>query len=469
MLGKFIHLSVIKNLSAAVIAITALGLPQPAQAGGVGLFPIPYTSAVYNCDTGVGCCTRSRIDNLIHEMFTGTGQYTGQEDLQKYFYTETFFPAIETALKKTADEIRNASMFYVAAVGAMIDGQNMNKTLLALQKQNTDTLQNETVSDQICRFGTLSRSLAHSGEKSRTVQLALAAEMQNRQLMVKNMNSGTARINASQIGRSADKQARFEQFKSTFCEPTDSGADLGATPKNGGAKLCPPGVTNDMQQNRDVDMTRTLSVPLTLDVDFAEPETGPELTIDEENLFALSSNLYAHNLGTMIGESDLKALRNKPGPEADTIAEKLLNFRAVVAKRSVAQNSFAALAGMKAAGPKLEGGAEPNSVQYMKEILKELGLVEEIDLTAAIGEQPSYYAQMDMLTRKLYQSPRFYANLMESPTNVGRQQAAIAAIELMQDRDIYESLRRSEMLLSTMLEIYVARQEALFKDKGVKS
>ena len=137
-----------------------------------------------------------------------------------------------------------------------------------------------------------------------------------------------------------------------------------------------------------------------------------------------------------------------------------MDFRALTAKRSVAQNSFAVLAAMKAAG---SGG----SAKYMKDMLKELGL-DDPSQVAAIGNNPSYYAQMEMLTRTLYQSPSFYAHLMESPANIGRQQSAMEGIALMQDRDIYESLRRSEMVLSALLEVYVAQEQDGFKDKGVK-
>lgn len=410
-----------------------------------------YTAPGYSCrGTRPACCSRARIPDLIHEMFSGTGLYTGQNDLQQYYYINTLWPLIERGLQQTADEMRNAVMFYVGAVGAMIDGQNMNQALLALQKQTTNSLQTETVSDQICRFGTMSRSLANSEDKALAVQLGLSAEIQNRQLMTKNMNAGIAGPNR-EIGRSADKLTRFEQFKTKFCDATDSDAGL--------RDVCT--TASDVQHNRDIDMARTLDIPLTLDIDFSGLSAAAKPTIDEQNVFALSSNLYANNLGVNIGKSDFQIMASEGSTASDSRVEKLLDFRSAIAKRSVAANTFAAFAGMKAAGP--EG-----SVGYMKEILKELGLTTADDLTAMIGDNPSYYAQMDILARKLYQSPKFYANLMESPTNVERQQTAIEGVELMQDRDIYESLQRSEMLLSSLLEIYVLREQDGFKDKGVK-
>jgi len=417
--------------------------PIPARAG---VYDPAYANVLYNCNSGTGCCLPSLLPNLIHEMFTGTGLYTGQKDLQLYYYTNTLWPKIEEALKQSADDIRNAVAYTLAATGALIDGQVFEQTLVSLQKQTTDSMVSQTVSDQICRFGTLSRSLANSEDRARVTQIGLSTGMIDRQLMKKNMNSGNESGAGRTLGRTADKVGRFKEFSTMFCDATDSDAGLG---------VCT--TSSDKQHNRDIDYTRTLMNPLTLDIDFATAAA----TADEKNIFALSSNLYAHNLALNLGPSDLQAIRSEGGDSADSRIEKLFDFRSMTAKRSVAQNSFAALAGMKTAG-------SGTSKTYMQEMLKQLGLSDAKDLTASIGDKPSYYAQMDMLTRKLYQDPAFYANLMESPANVARQQTAIEGITLMQDRDIHESLRRSEMLLSSLLEIYVMREQDGFKDRGTK-
>ena len=69
-----------------------------------------------------------------------------------------------------------------------------------------------------------------------------------------------------------------------------------------------------------------------------------------------------------------------------------------------------------------------------------------------LGQNPSYYAQMDVLTKKIYQNPNFYTSLYDKPTNVRRIGVSMDAISLMQMRDQYESALRKEMLLSLMLE-----------------
>ena len=58
----------------------------------------------------------------------------------------------------------------------------------------------------------------------------------------------------------------------------------------------------------------------------------------------------------------------------------------------------------------------------------------------------------------MYQSPNFYTNLYEKPTNVRRISTSMEAIKLMQTRDQFELSLRKEMLLSMMLEQEIAAQ-----------
>lgn len=73
------------------------------------------------------------------------------------------------------------------------------------------------------------------------------------------------------------------------------------------------------------------------------------------------------------------------------------------------------------------------------------------DIYKIIGENPSYYAQLELLSKKIYQNPDFFANLYDKPTNVKRKSTAMKAIELMLDRALFESELRQEMMLSVML------------------
>lgn len=430
-----------KSLACAgVLSILTL---SPAQAG-VNYNVVPY----YNPDCN--CCIL--VGTIMHEIFWGTGMWTAQDDFQNEFYTdELFTDKMLPAWKQIADEARNAIITNAMMIGAFLDGQATNAAISRMGKVNARTLNKYQPSDQICRFGTVSRSLAQSDDKSRKVRIGLMEQLQARQMMQKNTNSGFSGEDATTIGRSSDKKGRWKQYKEKFCDGEDMGGALG---NSGASEKCL--ATSDVQLNRDIDFSRTLEVPKSLDIAFKSG--AATLTNDEENIIALGSNLYAHDLPVNLGKSDILSL--KSGAK-DGQLQKLFAFRSIAAKRSVAANSFAAQAGMKS-----QGGSGVKS--YLDTISKELGLTDANEIKRLIGDDPSYYTQMDFLAKRLYQSPNFYANLMDSPTNVARQSASMKAISLMQDRDIYESLQRSEMLLSTLMEMQVQRRQDKFAGKGAK-
>lgn len=403
-----------------------------------------YNLPPYICSTGVGCCSAAGIPAIVSAMITGSGY---SPDLQQAYYMRDLWPKIRTALQQLSDELRNPALFGIGPRGAFTDAQTFSQTMTSLNKQTSTSIATETPSEQICRFGTLSASLAKSDDTSRAVQMGLANQMLQREMMRTGMAASFEDAVGDKLGRSSDKSSRYAQYEKTFCDPKHSNQAAGTT-------KCL--ATTDARQDRDIDSTRSLYNPLTLNLDFSTAG----LTADEENVMALASNLFAHDLPIGFGKADFEAILSDNGSASDSRKERLMDYRSIAAKRTVAQNSFAALAAMKAQG---SGG----SATYMKQMVGYLGL-DAASQTALLGDNPSYYAQMELLTRKLYQSPEFYANLMESNANIARQQSAMEGIALMQDRDIHNSLKRSEMVLSTLLETYLAQQQTLDKDKGAK-
>lgn len=330
---------------------------------------------------------------------------------------------VKPALKKMNDEVRNATLFEIAAFGSFLDAQNEVASQRAIEESIATTLKNYAVSDSLCRFGTLSRSLASSQARSRVNQIVLGERSQNRQVGQVNM--------ASQGGEQEDRGARLAQFRTDFCDPTDFGTGMSA--------LC--GSTSDKRQNIDINFTRAVDTKKTLDVDFS----NSTVTDDEKNIIALANNLYAHRVFDRVPTEGL-------GDDANVdLISAFLDQRSVVAKRSVAENSFNAIVGDKSVGA-------TGSKTYLLQALQNLGL-SSTDAAKYVGNNPSYDAQMEVLTKKIYQDPAFYANLMESPANVNRQYAAMQSFGLMQKRDIFETISRSEMLLSMILEMEVAKYQ----------
>ena len=128
-----------------------------------------------------------------------------------------------------------------------------------------------------------------------------------------------------------------------------------------------------------------------------------------------------------------------------------MDVRSLHAKRSVAEASFAAQAAMRAQGT-------DNIQPYMQAILEEMGIPEDQALEM-IGEKPSYQAQMELLGKTLYQTPNFYTELYDKPTNVERKIVAMQAIGLMQRRDAYRSSLRREALEAVTLETLLTEME----------
>ena len=88
---------------------------------------------------------------------------------------------------------------------------------------------------------------------------------------------------------------------------------------------------------------------------------------------------------------------------------------------------------------------------YMQAIVEEMGL-SEAEALKFINERPSYYAQMGLLTKTLYQNPTFYTDLYDKPVNIDRKIVSMQALEIMQRRDMYRSNLRREAIEAVWLE-----------------
>ena len=327
-------------------------------------------------------------------------------------------------------QLRNAIAVNTTAFMSFIDVTNLLTSLRTINNQRTNTAKDYAPSEQICRFGTLSRSLALTQNDAERNKLAFEKIMND--------------LNARRVGTLFEDQqvgvvTRMHEFQKKYCSEADNNNFL--------EDYCNVTATPDLTIDRDVDFTRVFDTPLTLDVNLATASGTPTAT----SLVALFRNM------TYLSPYDNVNTQNKNQPEMISIDLA----RSLNASRSVANNSFAALV-----GEKVKGSAA--STVYMKEALKKLGL------TAAgaknlIGDNPSYFAQMEVMTKKIFQDPAFFANLYESPANIDRQSVAMAAIALQQDRDFLESLRRKEMLLSTLLSLKLKPAAADANASGVAS
>ena len=363
------------------------------------------------------------------------------DDLEEWTVNTWFEENVLPAMQLFAEQLSVAGMLEVEAIGAMLDAKHQLETQRLFQTMTAQAHKDYHPSEGMCTFGTTVRALASSERRANLAQYSLAQRMMQRQAL-----SGEAI--STETGDS-DIRSRLDRYIAVYCDPADNA--------NGLANLCRTN-TDANRRNMDVDFTRNIETRLTLDMDFA-PDGAPvaadganAASPDEEDVVALSANLFSHTV-----PPDIPPEKLAPGDPANRevyldATERYMDLRAVFAKRSVAQNSFAALVSMRAAG-------DPASAPFTKAVIRELGVSGDDEINALMGDNPSYFAQMEILTKKLYQNPLFYTELIDKPVNIERKGAALQAIGLMQDRDLYNSLLRSEAVLSVLLETMLSREQ----------
>jgi hypothetical protein len=348
---------------------------------------------------------------------------------RNWIVTEFFTKHVAPAMAEMTSQLVTVGMQQVNAIGQFFDAKHQLETQRLFQTMVAEAHKDYQPSEGLCAIGTGLQSMANSQRRSDLSQVALSEQMMNRQLATANTVAGG--------GADQDRRSRLNLFIEKFCRKSDHGGAM--------TKLCQSGASSPTQANMDIDYTNAFSNKLTLEFDPLD-DISSDTTKDEENLYALSSNLFANQILTTFTEDEL-VLNGEP---TDKVKDLML-MRAIGAKRSVAQNSFAAIASMKAES---NGKSGP----FLKAVLAEAG-VEPDHIQQYLGENPSYYAQMQVLTKEIYKDPSFYANLYDKPANIDRKGVALLALELMQDRDIYDSLLRSEAVLATMIEVLVSNEQ----------
>lgn len=368
-----------------------------------------------------------------------TSEFTG---LRTFIVSMMWEDNILPAMQLMIDELSAVAMHQAQMIGALLDAKQQLEAQREIQKVAARAHKNYQPSTGMCQFGSSTKSLAASERKAEFNAVVLSQRAQDRALG----NQGTA----SATGDDGDKFSRVKQFREKFCDPQDNNSGLGFLcdhDQNFGAG--PVGAPNDSRKNKDIDFARTVDGPWTLNVDF----TDANLTNEEEEVMALASNLYGHDVFL---RPPAASLGSDPNQSITNMQSFYLDARSILAKRSVAENSFNAITAMKSAGT-------PGSKEYLKAVLAELGVSDtgaNPETLAMLGQNPSYYAQMEVLTKKIYQSPDFYTNLYDKPANVDRKTVAMQAIGLMQKFDLFKSYLRNEASLAVLLELAVMKLQS---------
>lgn len=356
------------------------------------------------------------------------GQRASLEDALNNNWLPTF--------PEMSDQMSAIMMHQIFGIGAILDAKHQLETQRLLGQLRAEAHKNYAGSEQMCRYGTNVRSLVATEEQARANTRIFTQMLQHRE----SLRSGSA----SERGNYFDQRNRFHQFRTRYCDPRENNAKMrdADIPES---NICATATAGPRIGN-DIDYTRMVDSKMTLDVNF----TDSTMTDDEQDIMALARNLYAHELPDFKADDTLSR-------QGNTV--NVLDVRSLHALRSVAKNSFASIVGMKASG---SGTVGP----FMNRIMEEMGMVD--NPAQYLGENPSYYAQMDVLTRKMYQNPVFYTNLYTKPENLKRTGVALQALQIMHDRDRFEASLRREMLLSTLLEMRLREAEMIVR-AGVTS
>jgi hypothetical protein len=343
-----------------------------------------------------------------------------------------------TALMMMTEQFTAVMMQQALMIGTLLDAKYGLETQQEIQRLTAQAHKDYHTSDQMCRFGTFIRSVQRAEEKTAFDKRALSRVLMNTYLNTEHASSSE--------GYAADVDARLKQFREVYCDPKDnSTGDV-----DGLAYICDheqdqnpaKGLVGGQDLNRlnkDIDFGRTADAPLTIDIDFADPVKSAE----EEDIVALARNLYWPRV---LGSGKEEQMNGK--------FPAYMNARHIFAVQNVAHNSFANYIAMKSKSPP---EIEKSGWRFMKSLLLQFGLKEgEID--KLIGEYPSYYAQMEILTKKIYQDPDFYTHLYDKPVNIDRIGVSLEALKIMQERDFYEANLRREMLNSLLVQDALAMQ-----------
>ena len=372
---------------------------------------------------------KSAVDHVDQEI----------QDLQQWLKDTFWDQHMQPAMEGMANELSAGAIQRVQVIGTFFDAENQIEASQSIQKVRARAHKDYHTSTGICEFGSTTKSLALTERNAELNALFLARRSQDRALG----KDGTAAAEDNP----RDKKSRVQQFRLKFCDPSDNNSGLNYICDHDQSGFKGKAIASDEPErfNKEIDYLRTVDAPWSLDMNF----TNVGLTDEEEEVLALASNLYGHHVFHRPNPKDLifdegKEKSLKPKQEA------YLDMRALLAKRSVAENSFNAITSMKSA----DSGADPyKSKEYLEAILAGLDIE---DPEKMIGNKnPSYYAQMEVLTKKIYQSPDFYTNLYDRPANVARKEVSLQAIGLMQKFDLFKSYLRHEASLSVLLELAV--------------
>lgn len=428
----------------AVCVLWSVGFSKPAMAqcppcGCEDLNHGSYLAPPGDYSTRLSNGGYSTIRGAIVEEHNLTADHILEEfnDQEAFMLDEVWLQHLRPALMMMTEQITHVAMMQMFVLGTMFDAKQDLEVQALFQELAAEAHKDYQSSHGMCVFGTTVRSLASSERNAEYTTFVMSQRSIDRQLG--NMRQSSAR------GAFDDHCYRLRQFRERYCdrESNNRQMELICDPPGTEYDECRPDSINVTYEtrNKDVNFTQVVDRAATLEVDFYTGAPATALSEDETDIFALSNNLYSNDIMYRVPEAALRYRDNQAA---------LLGMRSIVAKRSVAENSFNTIIGMKAQGTE---ESTTLTMPYLSMVWEALGVTDAAALENYLGERPSYDAQMEVLTKRMYQQPEFFTTLYDEPANVDRKGVALQAIGLMQQFDTWNSHLRTEAMLSVLLEL----------------
>lgn len=415
------------DYAADLATYTAIGASLPGTPDACFLCPL-------DADNGTVRSEHRDSRREMAEEFGITTLHTILEfQIEQIWLQEIIFGTfILPAMQLMTEQMSAAAMNQAFIIGTFFDAEQNLATQRLYQKLTAKAHRKYHPSLGVCTIGTNVRSLLSAERNGEYTAFIMSQRSLDRQ--IGNMNSVASR------GQHDDFKARLDNFRTYYCDYYSYGGGLDPVCNFDANEDGIPDTDTPVTAKRDVAFTRVAD-KRTLDIDFTDLSPSE----DERDVFALATNLYSHNTAFRTPEM---AFRTPDGQD------EILDLRSLIAKRSVAEHSYNTFVGLRTPGSPV--GA-PETAQYMENVLENLGIDDTDEIDEYLGERPSYYAQMEVLTKRIFQQPDFYTNLYDKPVNVDRKAVSLQAIGLMQSFDTWQSYLRTEAMLSVLLELEIMK------------
>lgn len=417
--------------------------PRASHLRAFAFFAALIVSTLLTAPAALACCpigacvppdcagAASHITRFHAEAEPKIKEHTAEEaNIHRDWLTSTFLRQhFVPSLQKMIEQMSAVSFMNASAVGGMIDAKNQMETLRDIQIGQYNAYKDYQPSKSFCTFGTNVRSLHAAEAKAGYTASALGARSLKRSLGQKGTAAEGSKFN--------ELSSRWQDFTENYCDLEDN---------NDGMTLACNG-TAGARPNADVNFTALIEADnyitgeFNITGDFTKDDLKTADNKDAKDISALMSYLFNHDIQAKDFVSKIK----ESGSQQNYMA-----LRSISAKRSVAESSFASLVALK------NEGTDSNARDFLSPIVQAVG-----GNIADIGTNPSYYTQLEVLAKRIYQNPNFFAQLYDSQINTERKGAAMKAVELMVDRAIAESEMRQEMVMSVLL---TSRMRAQVRD-----